>query len=448
MFNEIAKYIMDLGATSSRNDKMAKLAKYSEVPGFKEILQFIFDPYTRTGIAAAKLKKNLGTSPAAPLSWEEIIGYFLTNNTGKDANVIVAQTFIEAQTTEEAKQLAEAICTKTLKVGVTATSLNKAYGAAFIPLIGIMKAVSMKDISDKNFEDYNTKFIVTEKLDGARRLVIKENGKVTIYTRSGIVDEGLTDIEREAEHIPDNFVLDGELLAIGEFNDAIALRQASNGIANSSGPRGGVKFHIFDGMPLDEYKRGVSTNTALQRKVFIAALFDDHTGSVLTPKFLPILETFKLPYQFEYFVTVPILGWATTKEDAIEYARAIWDRGFEGVMLNTPNGKYDHSVDRSKSIIKVKSVSEYKLQIKGFEEGEGRLAGTLGALIVDYKGNSVGVGSGLDDAMRKRLWDNQDKYLHTWVELDSFGESKNKQGGVSLNCPIFKRLVGEEDHNG
>ena len=69
----------------------------------------------------------------------------------------------------------------------------------------------------------------------------------------------------------------------------------------------------------------------------------------------------------------------------------------------------------------------------------------MGALVVDYNGNKLGVGSGFNDTQRKDIWDNPEKYLGRSIEIDTFGESTNALGEKSLNCPIFKRFVGEEE---
>jgi DNA ligase-1 len=69
----------------------------------------------------------------------------------------------------------------------------------------------------------------------------------------------------------------------------------------------------------------------------------------------------------------------------------------------------------------------------------------LGALVVEYKGNKLGVGSGFTDQQRQHIWDWKGHYISKQVEIETFGESKNAMGEVSLNCPIFKRFVGEEE---
>ena len=79
------------------------------------------------------------------------------------------------------------------------------------------------------------------------------------------------------------------------------------------------------------------------------------------------------------------------------------------------------------------------LEIIGFEEGTGRLARTLGAILVRYKnGNVVKVGSGFSDEMRDMIWDHQDKCLGAICEIQYFEETTNADGGESLRFPVFK----------
>jgi DNA ligase-1 len=84
------------------------------------------------------------------------------------------------------------------------------------------------------------------------------------------------------------------------------------------------------------------------------------------------------------------------------------------------------------------------LKIIALEEGEGRLRGTLGNLIVSYKGNKVSVGSGFSDDERKVFWNNKDKFIGRVAEITFFGESQNQNNDeVSLRFPVFKTIREE-----
>jgi hypothetical protein len=62
----------------------------------------------------------------------------------------------------------------------------------------------------------------------------------------------------------------------------------------------------------------------------------------------------------------------------------------------------------------------------------------LGALIVEYKGHRVGVGTGITDYEREIFWKTPHNYIGKTIEIDTFGETKNKDGNLSLNCAVFK----------
>jgi DNA ligase-1 len=429
---EIARAIYEIQATPGRNDKLALLEKYAELPGFKDVLQFIYNPYIRTGIADNKLIKGEHSMCDAPITVHDAIKYFEKNQTGSDNDVHFAWLFINAQDTAEARNLAIAMVTKNLKIGISDKSLNKVYGDNFIPRIGCMLGVPYSE----NKHKVRGPFIATEKLDGIRRILVKEKGECRLYSRSGIEDEGLVEIIEEARYLPDNTVYDGELLAIGTYENNIALRQATNSIANRKGIRTGVSFNIFDIIPIDEFKRGASEYTALNRKVLLGSMFGDEGVRYLRDDWAKLLVAFDLRHKFRTIKVVPILGVVSTDEEIAELVAPIWERGGEGIMLNTVDGLYE--IKRSNNLLKVKYSKSLDLKVVDMLEGTNKYEGMMGALVVDYKGYRVGVGSGFSDEERQRFWDNPEEIIGKTIEVDTFGESKDQFGNVSLNCAIFR----------
>ena len=66
---------------------------------------------------------------------------------------------------------------------------------------------------------------------------------------------------------------------------------------------------------------------------------------------------------------------------------------------------------------------------------------SLGAIEVDYKGNTVKVGSGFSHYERVHLWENPDEIVGNVVEVQYFEVSTNKDTGKeSLRFPTFKRV--------
>lgn len=446
----VAQIIDLIGRTSGYNDKQYLLKKNEQVPGLKEILKFIYDPYTRTGISKAKLAKALKIAEARGpyvmgnepfISWQEMIQYLKAHTTGNDSDLAMAARFINCTKAmyPEAEELAKAIVTQELKIGVTATTLNTAYGKDFIPKIGCMLGTLYGDVGPEK-----TKWpcIVTEKLDGIRRILVKENGICRCYSRSGHEDTGLVEIMADAKYLPNNTVYDGELLAAGTFKDCIAQRQATNSIANSKGAKTGLTFNVFDMIPLDEFRSGASRDSAKVRKITLGATLMDESIQYLEPERWPMLiQAFGIHRELKAIKPVPILGVVKCMAEVETIVNDIWARGGEGVMLNSATGKYE--IKRSKELLKVKHTEEHVLEVVDILEGTGKFEDMMGALVVTYKGNKLGVGSGFNDAQRMEIWNNPEKYIGRKIEIDTFGESTNALGETSLNCPIFKRFVGE-----
>lgn len=437
-----------ISKTSSTNDKLYLLKKNENVVYLKDILKFIYNPYIKTGISDAKLNKAMSqikSNLSEDITVSEIIEYLTNHQTGRDADAHKAahfvkymkETYLEYPYVEE---VARGIVTQNLKIGVSAKSLNTVYGKDFIPMVGCMLGTLYGDVNSANVK---WPCIVTEKLDGIRRILIKERGVVKMYSRSGHYDPYCIEILEEAKHLPDNYVYDGELLAKGEFKDSIALRQATNSIANSKGEKTGLTYNIFDMIPINEFYAGASSAPALARKIRLGATLMDESISLLDDKWAQLIQAFGVHEELMVIKPVPILGYVQNFHEVTPIVEAIWGRGGEGVMLNTDRGLYE--IKRSKQLLKIKHTEELTLKVVGITEGTGKFEDTLGALVVEYKGNKVGVGSGFTDAQRREIWDNPDDYLDRYIEVETFGESKNAAGIVSINCPIFKRFVGDEE---
>lgn len=449
---EAARIIHSIQHTSGTNAKKILLMRNKDNQELRDILKFIYNPYLKTGISASKLAKVLvltekykvGDVPYIDVNYNQAIEYFSTHTTGADADLVMAARFINSTqlkyNSQSAYDLAKALVTQNLKMGVAVKTLNEIFGADFIPVVGCMLGTKYSDVGH---DKVAWPCIVTEKLDGIRRVLIKENNVCRFYSRSGHEDTGLIEILEDARFLPNNTVYDGELLAAGTFKNCIAQRQATNSIASTEGTKRGLTFNIFDMLPVDEFYRGASKCNALVRKVTLGATLMDTSIDLLPTKQSAhsLIAAFGLHHKLDFIKSVPILGHIYDLIDIEPVVNWIWQNGGEGVMLNPVNGLYE--VKRSKSLLKVKHTESMELEIVDFIEGTDKYDDMLGALVVNYKGERVGVGSGLTDIQRRKIWQNPENYIGRKIEVDTFGESMNKQGSISLNCPIFKRFVGE-----
>lgn len=466
-FQMVADCLAVIESTGSTLQKEAQLRKYGqEVDGFKEVLKFIYDPYFTTGLKQAKLD-NAAIATAGPhlcSTPEEIMSYLRRNNTGTLRDAEIANGFIYAEADENWQWAATGLVTKDLQIGVSVTTLNKVYGKAFIPKIGIMRGMLCPD-------DISGYYLVTEKIDGNRRLIMNKDTGVEIYTRSGKRDTGLYEIERDAALLPKGYVFDCECVASGEYADSIELRQASASILNRRNQqRGGVVALCFDVLKQEEYDNSKSKMNALGRKTMAAAMLNDQSSFPALMQFGNLLDSDAATHgktthmansvnalwgafpgvSLEHIKALPILGIARNKQEGIELAKPIWDVGGEGVMLVDWNSAYEVNPNPRKTLLKIKMLKEFECRCIGIFEGSGKYQGMMGGIYVEYVDDDkkvweVGVGTGFTDYMRSYYYTHRDQIVGRVVELDSFGVSTNAQGGKSLNCPVFKRIKGEAE---
>lgn len=417
--------IIELQNASGALNKAAVLKKYAGDTLFKDILYFVFNPYIKTNIGKAKLNKDFLTEDY----YTSLIELFddIASKNGDAVTCARVRYFIDRISPNYRDLVIDIIC-KTLKCGATATTLNKIYGKSFIPVGGCMLGTDIKKVHDK----YKVgEFIVTEKYDGQRKCLIKDHyGKIFIFSgRNWIEDTNYPDIIAEASVLPNATVYDGEMIATGDFDSCIALRQATSSICNSkSSSKTGVKFIVFDAVPLEEFKTGKSSIPCKYRKNFV----NNSVGIA----------------GFKHIEVAKILGHVIDCDEATiaHYAEQIWAQGGEGIMLNNAAAPYE--IKRSPNLLKVKRLEELDLRIVGFEYGTAgsKYANCCGALIVSYKGFTVGVGTGLSDGERLDIANNfERKYLNKICTVGTFGESVNAKGELSINAPKFICMRGDKD---
>ena len=101
---------------------------------------------------------------------------------------------------------------------------------------------------------------------------------------------------------------------------------------------------------------------------------------------------------------------------------------------------------RHSGILKVKRFYTMDLPIIRVEEGAGKYAGLMGNLVVDYKGNEVGVGTGFCDGERELFWRNREQVVGMLIEVKYKEISANKKTGAeSLQFPVFVQLRPDKD---
>lgn len=409
-----------LACTSGRLDKENIIKENKDDKLFVDTIQFLLDPYIVTGISKKKMSKklnlNLDTYEADDIN--NLMDYISKNNTGRDIDIIVVQKFIEKHV--DYREFIEGLFTKSIKLGVTAKTVNK-----IIPNLIREFNVMLAESYEKNKSKVNgRRFILTTKLDGTRMFVIKDGDNINAFSRQGQVIDGLDEILSDMKHLKDGGY-DGELIAIGKFTDSKEQFQETMKRSRIKGVKKGLKFICYDYIEnINNFYNGVDKTKCEDRKNKLKAIIGNAEGL----KFVEYLEPLYIGDDMDMINKY--------SEEAIR-------NGDEGIMLSFANSFY--SCKRSKELLKVKVFNSCDIRCIRVEEGEGRLSGTLGKIICDYKGYELGVGSGFTDAQRKEIWNNPNIIVDKIVEIQYFEETSNQNGGLSLRFPVFLQIRNDKN---
>lgn len=427
MMERLMKIFHQIKETSGKNDKMAILKQHKNDIEFSALLSFLYNPYIITGIGKKKMDKfkNHHVTYAHGFDGDYgLLDYLVENSKGVTDEVVKTVANYINCLEPSVQEFAREVVTKTFKCGITSSTINKVYGKNYIPKHDIMLAKSWEDEEHKVAGD----FLITPKLDGLRCTVFKENGEISFYTRKGLPILGMYQLEKEFEMLPDNMVYDGELLIVDHEippMDRLERFRLTQKRVRTDGEKVDLEFHMYEMLPIDEFKDGKSKLGAFGRKEGIFNLIKNNN--------------------FSYIKRVPIMYFGSDKGELMRILKEELDKGLEGIMVSPVHSKYE--CKRSSNLLKAKKIDDKTIDLKiiGFEEGNGKYVGTLGKLVVDYKGSELRVGSGLSDADRSYIWSHRDELLGTIVEVKYDDLSENQDGGESLRYPIFVQLRDDKD---
>ena len=323
--------------------------------------------------------------------------------------------------TEDDAKVIERIIQKDLKCGVQVSTAN----AVWTGLVSEYPVMLCSPFEQKLVDKIKFPAYVQLKMDGMRFNAIVKGGKCEFRSRNGKEIQLLGNLEQEFISLANskNVVFDGELLV----NDKgiILDRQTGNGILNKAN-KGTIsdldarKVHatIWDIIPYDDFIAGVCK-------------FNYQTR-------FSVLESLSMPKKIQLVKSWVVEDYATAQALFEEMLQ----RGEEGIILKDMNGIWEDK--RTKSQIKFKGELECDLKIVGIEEGTGKYAGMLGAILVESADGviKVSVGSGFNDEQRKNLG----KEIVGKIAAIKYNmRIRNKAGEESLFLPIVLEVRDDKE---
>lgn len=387
-----------------------------------ELLRFLLDPSVTTGVDRKKLNKKASTYVGEPyVELSCMLKYIKEHNTGRDVDVAYCQLCMN--TYPEYSNFIADILTKTLRLGVNTKLVNKAYGKDFIHVHEVQLGSPRDKLRLKDGEWFS----LSQKMNGVRCTYV--NGKM--ISRQGKEFKGLEHIANflKETNMGTNFVYDGELIRKNTdgISDNENFRLTTSLVNGEDGDKKQLEFVVFDALPMEEFYNGKSTIEYLGRRLIVDGICN--IANIQGVNVRPV----EIVYQ-------------GTDQSEIKKQLVLADaRGWEGLMLNK---NLPYECKRTTSLIKVKSFKHSDLRILDCLEGDGKYKGVLGSFVVQYKDNTVNVGSGFSDQQRVDYWTNRENLIGKICQVKYKEVSRDKNTGLeSLQFPVFEmlRLDKKED---
>lgn len=417
MKNLINKIIAIQEATGILNkQRIIETNKDSE--DFKKLLYYALNPLLTYKVSEKTLRKKV------PDSWQsfayndifEICETLSKRSAADDATVSRVNAFLRTQDDFE-REFYIKLLSKSLRLGVTSRSVNKII-PNLIPVWDVQQAYSIEKYPINNGEW----FALTQKLNGVRATYYKGQ----LIARSGMPLRGF-------EHITDSInrsfgneiVFDGELTLKNKSGlcDNEAFRIAT-GIVNSDGDKTAIGFTIFDAVPTSDFDIGESNESYRKRRELYLNRFDNQNTNTSID-------------------VLPILYSGTDQNKISEFLDIMTNSDKEGLIANLDTS---YKCTRHRGILKIKRFYTMDLPVIRCEEGEGRLSGTLGSIVLEYKGNEVRVGSGFSDNQRSWIWNHSGEIIGCLCEVKYKEISVDKYTQQeSLQFPVFVAFRGDKE---
>ena len=390
-------------------------------------MHFLFNPFIVTGISERKLAKEVTLLEQKCLSLLALLDYFKVHNTGRDEDIAALKTFTAGLSDEHAT-LVNGLIKKDLTLGASEKTLNKVFGAGFIPSFDVMLAE--KYVENTAFVE-GKRFLITEKLDGVRcMLIFNEMGEPTFFSRAGKSFDDMVELTAEVKSLNPQMVYDGELLlAVEQPINSADLYRMTVKVTAKDGVKSGLVYNVFDCLPKADLLKGGCNTACEERKSQLSAE----------------LSKVSLPHLKE----VPILYAGDDVKKIDQLCDEYTDMGREGIMVNIADAPYE--CKRTKNLLKVKRFNTADVRVLDWEEGTGANKGKLGAVIIEFiapdgKKYTCKVGSGFAKEDREFFFAQPDKIVGHIIEVGYFELSQNqKDQGYSLRFPTFKCLRDDKN---
>jgi DNA ligase-1 len=397
--------------------KLAKeeyfFAQIQDDSDLKEIVRLTYDPFIRFGISTVTSMKILEV-----VNDEHMLdGNDFTDGTWQliddvASNMLTGNAMIDA-IVSHMKQLSKPAADALMYIfdkksfdGIGKTTINKKM-PGLLDVFDVMLAHKL-DVKKVTFP-----VAVEPKLDGVRVIALRKDGKITYHSREGLEFTSLANLDAEMETVFDflQLSIDGDIFIDGEVTVLDSFKETVSGVKKKNVTVENPIFHMF---------------------AFCDAACLKNRGTGLSYEVIRgVLKQLHIRHEFQRVKVNPSYS-ANTEEEIYQIYGKSRDMGLEGVIVKNYNAQYQ--CKRDNGWMKIKDKQTVDVLVLDVLEGEGRLVGSTGKLVVDYNGVAVKVGSGLTDSLRTEFWHNPDSIIDKIIEVSFHEETPDK----SLRHPVFE----------
>ena len=412
-------FFESLSSNSSRNFKIEQLTKHSDNETLREVVRLALDPFTNFYIRKIPQYQTDNRQTSLENALNGLYDLSSRTVTG-NAAIEYLRMLLSSVSADDAKVI-ERVIQKDLKCGVQVSTANTVWGG----LIKEYPVMLCSGYEQKLVDKVKFPALVQLKMDGMRFNAIvqhNESGSSVDYrSRNGKEIQLLGNLDEEFIKLSNGIdcVFDGELLV--KDNGKILDRQTGNGILNKAN-KGTISATVWDVIPYAYFVDAHCPVAYSSRFESLCALMDMHK-----PTKIGLVDNWEVE----------------TLDEAKTLFEGLLAQGQEGIILKDKTGTWEDK--RVKHQIKFKGELECDLKIVAVEEGTGKYAGMLGAIICESSDGivKVNVGSGFNDEHRKNLW--KENLVDKIVAVKYNSRIKNKAGEESLFLPIFVEIRDDKE---
>ena len=425
--------IYKLEADNSRLAKEQVILEAMEegLDEFFEGVKMALDPLVTFGVKQVPEATVDGQGLAWPTFKElarKLINRSLTGHAARDAIILCKDT----ATIEQWNMFYRRILIKDLRCGVSEKTVNKI--AKKFPQYTIPTFTCALAHDSANHEKKMTgKKQIEVKLDGVRVLAVCKGGKVELFSRNGKQFHNFPHIIEEIESVlavkpaPYDCVLDGEVMS-KDFQDLMKQVHRKDGKAATDSV-----LHLFDFIPLTDFLQGGWDKPQTYRSNLVKYWIIENQDLL---KHVTSCEWEEVD-----------LDTTEGEERFVELNKTAVDGGYEGVMIKDVDAPYE--CKSTHAWLKAKPFIEITLKVVDVEEGTGRNAGRLGAVIVEGEDDGynyrLNCGSGFTDSQRDEFWTQRADLVGQLIEIRADARTKSQDSETySLRFPRFKTFRGFE----